>query len=195
MSLFISGITLLQPGIKIGISHTCLQRLSAWSINQTWDNIIENYELAYPICPYFTYYGLKYQLFIWKTCLSKFGKIIQNKLINWGPYGQFINTCSEWNITTCDLLDVTRMNRAENEAITGSHLLAWGDEGISDNRIALLTAPTAILMHIWKIMAALKPVQLFNDSFIGTAVSTCTYKFTLFGSTNVTACVPLPYVF
>ena len=45
----------LQPGIKIGRSCTCLQRLSAWSINQTWDNIIENYELY----PDFTYYGLK----------------------------------------------------------------------------------------------------------------------------------------
>lgn len=134
----------LQPGIKIGRSCTRLQRLSAWSINQTWDNIIENYESEYPVCPDSTYYSLKYQPFTWKTCLGKFGKIIQNKGINWGPYGQFINTCSEWNITTCDLLDITRINRAENETITGNHLLAWRDEGISDNRIALLTTPTAI---------------------------------------------------
>lgn len=87
------------------------------------------------------------------------------------------------------------MNRAENETITESHLLAWRDEGISDNRIALLTTPTAIQTHIWKIEAALKPVQLFNGSFIGRAVSASTYKFTLFRSTNVTACVPLPMYF
>lgn len=106
--------------------------------------------------------------------MGKFGKTIQNKWINWGPYGQFINTCSEWNITTCGLLNVTRMNRANNETITGSRLLAWGDGGISDDRIALLTAPTAIQTHIWKIVAALKPVQLFNGSFVGTAVSSST---------------------
>ena len=87
------------------------------------------------------------------------------------------------------------MNRAKNETITGSRLLAWGDGGISDNHIALLTAPTAIQTHIWKIVAALKPVQFFNGSFVGTAVSASTYKFTLFRSPNVTACVPLPYVF
>lgn len=127
--------------------------------------------------------------------MGKFGKVIQNKWINWGPYGQFINTCSEWNITTCDLHNVTRINGAENETITGSRLPAWGDGGSSDNRIALLTAPTAIQMHIWKIKAALKPVQLFNGSFVGTALSASTYKFTLFRSTNVTACVPLPHVF
>lgn len=63
-----------QPGIKIGRSHTHLQRCLAWSINQTWDNIIENYELAYPICPDFTYYGLKYRPFIWKTCWANLAK-------------------------------------------------------------------------------------------------------------------------
>ncbi|CAO2579620.1 Endogenous retrovirus group K member 13-1 Env polyprotein [Lemmus lemmus] len=86
------------------------------------------------------------------------------------------------------------MNQAKNDMITGSRHLAWGDGGISDNRIALLTDPTAIQTHIWKIVAALKRVQLFNGSFVGTAVSASTYKFTLFRSTNVTACVLLPYV-
>lgn len=55
-----------------------------------------------------------------------------------GLYSQFINTCSEWNITTCDLLNVIRMNRAKIEMITGSRFLAWGDGGISDNCIARL---------------------------------------------------------
>ena len=77
--MFISEITLLQRGIKIGISHTCLQRLSAWSIDQTWENIIENYKLSYPVCPDITYHGLKYQPLLWETCLGKFGKIVQNK--------------------------------------------------------------------------------------------------------------------
>lgn len=67
----------LQPGIKIGRSCTRLQRLSAWSINQTWDNIIENYELEYPLCPDSTYYSLKNQPFIWKTCLDNFAKYIK----------------------------------------------------------------------------------------------------------------------
>ncbi|KAK7807270.1 hypothetical protein U0070_003270, partial [Myodes glareolus] len=44
------------------------------------------------------------------------------------------------------------MNPAENKMKTGSHLLAWGDGGISDNCTALLTAPTTIQIQIWKII-------------------------------------------
>lgn len=54
---------------------------------------------------------------------------------------------------------------------------------------------TAIHTHIWKIVATLKPVQLFNGLFIGTAVSASAYKFTMFKGTNVTASVSLPYIF
>ena len=75
--------------------------------------------------------------------------------------------------------------------ITGRHLLARGDRGISDNRIALLTAPTAIQ----KIVPALIHVQHLNDSFFATVVSTTTYKFPLFGSTNIIDCLPIQHVF
>ena len=74
--------------------------------------------------------------------------------------------------------------------ITGRHLLARGDRGISDNRIVLFTAPTAIQ----KIVPALKHVQLLNGSFFATVVSASTYKFPLFGSTNITDCLPIPHV-
>ena len=75
--------------------------------------------------------------------------------------------------------------------ITGRHLLVWGDRRINDNHIALFTAPTAIQ----KFVTALKHVQLLNGSFFATVVSDSTYKFPLFGSTKVNACVPLPHVF
>lgn len=81
---------------------------------------------------------------------------------------------------------VTRMNQAENKTVTRSHFLTL---------IAFHTAPTAIQIHVWKIIDVLKPAQAFNGSFVGTAVPTSTYKFTLLRNTNVTTYVSLTYLF
>lgn len=113
----------------------------------------------------------------------------------WRPYGQLINTCSEWNLTLCDLSQTTRMPDPKEGIVTGSRLMAWGDGGIADLQMASLSAPAAVQTHLRKIAATLKPVMLFNGSFSGTAQSASNYSFTLFQKYNVTACVPFPYVF
>lgn len=59
-----------------------LQRLTAWSINQNWSNIIFVSEPLYSVCAQLTYIDLKYRPFIWKNCLGTFGKIIQDKYIH-----------------------------------------------------------------------------------------------------------------
>lgn len=82
--------------------QTSLQRLTAWSINQNCSNIIFVSEPLYSVCAQLTYIDFKYRPFIW-NCLGTFGKIIQDKWIHWGTYGQ-----SEWNVTACDLPNVTR---------------------------------------------------------------------------------------
>ena len=115
--------------------------------------------------------------------------------VAWGPYGQFINTCSEWNLTLCDLSQTTRILDPKQGIMTGSCLMACGDGGIADLQMALLSVPADLQTHLWKIAAALKPVMLFNGSFSGTAQSASNYSFTLFQKYNVTACVPFPYVF
>lgn len=45
-----------------------LQRLTAWSINQNWCNIIFVSEPLYSVCAQLTYIDLKYRPFIWKNC-------------------------------------------------------------------------------------------------------------------------------
>lgn len=100
----------------------------------------------------------------------------------WGPYGQFINTCSEWNITVCDLYQTTRMSDPDKSTVSGTRLMAWGDGGIADLQIAETFSPFAVQTHIWKLAAALKPVMLFNGTFSGTAQSASIYSFTLFFS-------------
>lgn len=74
-------------------------------------------------------------------------------------------------------------------------LMAWGDGGIADPRIAHQKFPDHIQTHLWKIAAALKTVRMYNGTFTGTANSASTYNFTIFKEMNVTACVPLPYLF
>ena len=61
------------------------------------------------------------------------------------------------------------------------------------NLIALFTVQTAIQTHIWKIVGTVKPVQVFHGLLVGTEIPD--HLFTLFRSKNVTASVPLPYVF
>lgn len=73
--------------------------------------------------------------------------------------------------------------------------MVWGDGGMSDDRLALLSSAIIVQTHIWKITAALKPVLLFNGPFSETASSASTYNFTLFKSTNITTCMPMPYVY
>lgn len=110
----------ILPGVNITISQTLLQRSMAWSIKQTRDNITDVEDSVYPSCSQFSYISLKYKPFIWKTCISTFGKIIQDHWVNWGPFGEFINTCSEWNITICDLHNVTRINGEKSEQVNGN---------------------------------------------------------------------------
>ena len=74
------------------------------------------------------------------------------------------------------------MYQTENKKLTGSHFLTL---------IAFHTALTAIQIQIQKIIAASKPVQVFN----GTAVAASTYTFTLLRNTNVTTYVTLTHVF
>lgn len=100
--------------------------------------------------------------------------------VAWGPYGQFINTCSEWNLTLCDLSQTTRMPDPKQGMVTGSRLMAWEDGGIADLRMVLFSAPAAVQTHLWKITVTLKPVMLFNGSLSGTAQSASNYSFTLF---------------
>lgn len=51
-------------------------------------------------------------------------KIIRNKWITCRTEGKFLKTSSERNITTCDLLNGTRMNRANNQMISESCFLS-----------------------------------------------------------------------
>ncbi|KAL6091118.1 hypothetical protein STEG23_024760, partial [Scotinomys teguina] len=180
----------MLPGATPQKTRVRLQRLTAWSINST---LFEG-ELSLPSCPDFTYIGgLKYRPFLWQECQGTFGKMVKD-YVAWGPFGQFINICSEWNITTCDLSNVTRMPDQLNDSVQGPRLMTWGDGGIADPRWAHQQAPTAIQTHLWKIAAALKSVVLSNGSFTGTAASTSTYNFTVYKEYNITACVPLPCV-
>ncbi|XP_035582368.1 uncharacterized protein LOC118356788 isoform X2 [Zalophus californianus] len=82
-----------------------------------------------------------------------------------------------------------------NESMVNYQLMAWGDGGIADPRISHQKFPDHIQTHLWKIAAALKTVQMYNGAFSGTANSASTYNFTMFKEMNVTACVPLPYLF
>lgn len=124
-----------------------LQRLTAWSINQNWSNIIFVSEPLYSVCAQLTYIDLKYRPFIWKNCLGTFGKIIQDKWIHWGTYGQ-----SEWNVTACDLPNVTRTSGEENEHLNGSLLMEWGDGGIADNRWPLWKIPVRFKLICGRLM-------------------------------------------
>lgn len=160
----------------------------------TWNNVTFADELTIPYCSDFTYVDLRHQYFSWQECQGKFGKRM-DPYVAWGPYGQFINTCSDWNLTLCDLSQATRMPDPKEGIMTGSHLMAWGDGGIADLRMASLSAPAAVQTHLWKIAVMLKPVMLFNGSFSGTTQSDSNYSFTLFQKYNVTACMPFPYVF
>ncbi|KAM5166282.1 endogenous retrovirus group K member 6 Env polyprotein-like isoform 4-T4 [Callospermophilus lateralis] len=82
-----------------------------------------------------------------------------------------------------------------NEILTNDKLMAWGDGGVADPRIASIQHPYHIQTHLWKIAAAMKPVVLLNGSFSGTSRSPSSYKFTFFKEYNVTTCVPMPYLF
>ncbi|KAF7475254.1 Hypothetical predicted protein [Marmota monax] len=177
-------------------SRTRLQRLSAWSVNMTWDNITEQKYPMFPECPDFTYQDLRYSPFIWQECLGKFGKIFQNIIMR-GPYGMFLKNCSEWNITACDLYSTYRIPPKErwNETIWNNKLMAWGDGGIADPRLASVQYPHHLQTHLWKIAAATKPVILSNGSFSGTSQSAASYNFTVFKEYNITTCVPMPYLF
>lgn len=68
----------------------------------------------------------------------------------------FINTCSEWNSTACNMFNVTKMAPAMRniEAVSSPRFMAWGDGGISGPRMATLQFPNAVQMHIWKLAAA-----------------------------------------
>lgn len=183
----------LLPGVNITGSRTRLQKLTSWSINSTWENITFHNELLLPTCPEFTYINLKNKPFIWRECQGTFGKYFQD-YVNWGPYGQFINTCSEWNITQCDLFNVTRMTESTDE-VKGSRLMAWGDGRIANPKIAWQERPEAVQSHIWKIAAALKNVTLYNGSFSGTAKSDSSYNFTEFQVYNLCLCTFTLYVY
>uniref|UniRef100_A0A3Q7NKH7 Endogenous retrovirus group K member 13-1 Env polyprotein-like n=1 Tax=Callorhinus ursinus TaxID=34884 RepID=A0A3Q7NKH7_CALUR len=82
-----------------------------------------------------------------------------------------------------------------NESMVNHQLMAWGDGGIADPRISHQKFPDHIQTHLWKIAAALKTVRFYNGTFSGTANSASTYNFTMLKEMNVTACVPLPYLF
>ncbi|XP_073746812.1 endogenous retrovirus group K member 13-1 Env polyprotein-like [Callorhinus ursinus] len=82
-----------------------------------------------------------------------------------------------------------------NESMMNHQLMAWGDGGIADPRVAHQKFPDHIQTHLWKVAAALKTVRFYNGTFFGTANSASTYNFTMLKEMNVTACVPLPYLF
>ncbi|XP_036024010.1 endogenous retrovirus group K member 25 Env polyprotein-like [Onychomys torridus] len=129
----------LLPGNMSNGSRMSLQWLSAWSINMTWTSITFEDPLLLPEFPGFTYIGLKYQPFVWQECRGKFGKLYQD-MIMWGPYGQFLQNCSEWNDIQCDVSFTIRIPMKEqwNEIISGNRLMEWGDCGIADPPIASL---------------------------------------------------------
>ncbi|XP_034849843.1 endogenous retrovirus group K member 13-1 Env polyprotein-like isoform X2 [Mirounga leonina] len=186
----------ILPGNRSNGSRTHLQRVEAWSLNMTWGNVTFAEFPSFPACPDFTYIRLAYEPFVWQECVGKFVKFYKN-LLMWGPYGQFLRNCSEWNKTCCDLSLSYRMppRNKWNESMVNHQLMAWGDGGIADPRIAHQKFPDHIQTHLWKIAAALKTVRLYEGTFSGTVNSASTYNFTSFKERNVTACVLLPYLF
>lgn len=64
-----------------------------------------------------------------------------------GIYGQ-----SKWNVTACDLPNVTRTSGEENEHLNGSLLMEWGDGGIADNRWPLWKIPVRFKLICGRLM-------------------------------------------
>lgn len=79
--------------------------------------------------------------------------------------------------------------------IQSKQLMAWGDGGIADPRVAHKKYPNHFQTHLWKIAAALYPVRLYQGTYAGTPDSVVVYSFDSYEETNITACVPLPYLF
>nr|XP_035931415.1 endogenous retrovirus group K member 9 Env polyprotein-like isoform X1 [Halichoerus grypus]XP_035931416.1 endogenous retrovirus group K member 9 Env polyprotein-like isoform X2 [Halichoerus grypus] len=185
----------ILPGPMVNSSRTQLQRLEAWSLNMTWGNVTFDEFPSFPACPDFTYIGMAYKPFKWQECVGRFAKYYKD-LLMWGPYGQFLQNCSEWDVLRCNLSLSYRMSPRNrwNESVVNHRLMAWGDGGIADPRISHQKFPDHIQTHLWKVAAALKTVRLYNGTFSGTAKTASAYNFTIFKEINVTACVPLPYL-
>nr|XP_035976419.1 endogenous retrovirus group K member 9 Env polyprotein-like isoform X1 [Halichoerus grypus]XP_035976420.1 endogenous retrovirus group K member 9 Env polyprotein-like isoform X2 [Halichoerus grypus] len=185
----------ILPGPMVNSSRTQLQRLEAWSLNMTWGNVTFDEFPSFPACPDFTYIGMAYKPFKWQECVGRFAKYYKD-LLMWGPYGQFLQNCSEWDVLRCNLSLSYRMppRNRWNESVVNHRLMAWGDGGIADPRISHQKFPDHIQTHLWKVAAALKTVRLYNGTFSGTAKTASAYNFTIFKEINVTACVPLPYL-
>ncbi|XP_044768246.1 endogenous retrovirus group K member 18 Env polyprotein-like isoform X2 [Neomonachus schauinslandi] len=191
----------ILPGNSTLTSRTQLQRLEAWSLNMTWEDVTFVEFPSLPTCPDFTYREHGYKPFVWQECVGRFAKRYKD-FIMWGPYGQFFTNCSEWNKTYCSPLlshripsRKSRTLKSQTEIIQSDRLMAWGDGEIADPRIAHRKFPDHIQTHLWKIAAALRPIRLYQGQYVGTSRSPSNYTSSSFKETNITACVPLPYLF
>lgn len=84
-------------------TKTQLQRLEAWSLYTTWEDVSFAEYPPFPTCPDFTYREHDYKPYVWQECIGKFVKRYGD-FIMWGPYGLFFTDCSEWNETRCNPL-------------------------------------------------------------------------------------------
>nr|UKS89476.1 envelope protein [Bovine retrovirus CH15] len=184
----------LLPGRNESSIRARLQRLTTWSINNSYNNISLQETASVPFCTPFTYISLKYKPFIWSECTSEWAKRTGD-YINWGPFGMFFNDCSEWNNKTCLFFNTTRLLMPMNQTLQGYKLMWWGDGGVSNPRWTHVQYPDNYQSHLWKVAAALQPVYKAQGQFLGTSRSFSTYNFFNITQYNLTACIPLPYLF
>ncbi|XP_017658848.1 endogenous retrovirus group K member 18 Env polyprotein, partial [Nannospalax galili] len=124
------------------------------------------------------------------------GKVFRswnNTWLDWGPLGTWLEDCTNAKdfISECDLSKVVPMK----DTFDTTKDIMWVDAGTANPRPQLRTGHTLYppQVHVWKLLAALKPVTFFDGS-VGMASKKVYYTIGKVKSQAVTACVHFPLV-